>query len=656
VKPQVLRTTRHLLIVLCLLPVVPPLPALDFFLRPGGFFFIPKGEGNVAADGNPRYGYGFGGSLGAEIDLASVLSNPLGLSYSVGIEGALHSQAMQDSLADPVQLYSGGAVLGLAWFPLSRLFTRLDFAGGIYQASQGGTKGNPGLFWRGGGELGFRITPIITVAANLGYKEYLSGSRLLNTGLYAGLTMQLTFEAGKNARGEGAGVVFTQDDGVYPVFLSLYQKSPVGTITIRNNENAEIRGVRVSFRAAGYTASEFPCGELPLIAKGRGAELPLYADFSPELLRFTDTGRILGEVIVRYRCLGTEKQTARTVAVRVHNRNVFPPADAAGLAAFVSPASQEVLEYAKHITGLARSNRRTGLNQNMQFAVWLFEGLRAAGVRQDGRHTGEGEAQYPAETLGFRTGDGRDIGLLYAAALEASGISAAIIPLGGDGDFVVACHLGVDQAGAGLLFDGFERVLVVDGQVWLPLSMNVFNDGFIAAWDGGVEALNGVFAAGDGVEFIMPEAAWGQYPPAPLPAQGNTAVRVNEGNLAQAAEQVIERYIIREIQPQVEDVERRIGDSSTAEGPLLASLHNRLGILLVRAGRTAEGKGAYGRAAAMGLVPAMTNLGNLALTEKDYAEAERWFLRALEREPENAAALRGMERVGQTGDTALNKQ
>jgi hypothetical protein len=103
----------------------------------------------------------------------------------------------------------------------------------------------------------------------------------------------------------------------------------MGTLTIRNNENAEIRDVRVSFRVAGYTASEFPCGNLPLIAKGRSAELPLYADFSPE-----------GE------------------------------------------------------------------------------------VRVEG---GGEEVQFPAETPGFRTGNRRDIGLLYAAALEASGISTAII-------------------------------------------------------------------------------------------------------------------------------------------------------------------------------------------------------------------------------------
>jgi hypothetical protein len=356
---------------------------LDFSLRPGGFVFFPSGPGNKAADGNERFDVGGGGELGFELDFASIWPNPLGLGYTAGIEGGLLSNPYKQPAPGNVQTYSFGGALGLYYFPLSRLFTRMDFGFGVYQGFIGEGKGKPGLWWRTGGEAGFRFTPMFTLAAGGGWRQCQigNGGGVFNSGFYTGLALHITFETGRNSNAGGAAAAFVQDDGIYPAFLSLYQKSPAGTITIRNNENAEIRDLRVSFRAAGYTASEFPCGTLPLIAKGRSAEFPLYADFSPELLRFTDTGRILGEVVIRYRFLGKEKQAVQTVSVQVHNRNVFPPADLSGLAAFVSPASPEVLEYAKHITGLARSSRRTGLNRNMQAAMWLFEGLRAAGVR-----------------------------------------------------------------------------------------------------------------------------------------------------------------------------------------------------------------------------------------------------------------------------------
>jgi tetratricopeptide (TPR) repeat protein len=275
----------------------------------------------------------------------------------------------------------------------------------------------------------------------------------------------------------------------------------------------------------------------------------------------------------------------------------------------------------------------------MQTAVWLFEGLRAAGVRLDDTHANNDEIQFPAETVGFRTGNRRDTGLLFAAALEAAGIPSALIPL--DDDFIVACSLGIDQAAAGLLFNGLEKLLVIDGEVWMPLSMNAFNGGFILAWDGGADALDKAFASGVEADFIMLETAWGIYPPAPLPAQGNTAVRVGGGNLADIADRMIQQYISREIQPLVQNVQQQIAANPGA------ALYNRLGILFVRSGRTAEGKAAYERAAGMGSVPAMTNRGNLALIERDYAAAERWFRQALAREPENAAALQGLEKVSE---------
>jgi tetratricopeptide (TPR) repeat protein len=640
---------------------------LDFSLRPGGFVFFPAGPGNKAADGNERFDIGGGGELGFDIDFAGIWPNPLGLGYTAGIEGGLLYNPYKSPASGNVQTYAFGGALGLYYFPLSRLFTRVDGGIGVYQSVIEEGKGKPGLWWRTGGAAGFRFTPTFTLAATGGWRQYQNaGGGVFNSGFYTGLALHINFTAGKSSNAGGAAAALVQDDGVYPAFLSLYQQNPAGTITIRNDENAEIRDVRVSFRAAGYTASEFPCGTLPLIAKGRSAALPLYADFSPEVLRFTDTGRILGEVVIRYRFLGTEKQSVQTVAVQVHNRNVFAVlaqrrgsgserrrvenVDWTRLTAFVSPASPEVLEYAKYVTGLARSNRRTGLNQNMQFAVWLFEGLRASGIRlasplqeddslSASRSSVFLEVQFPSETLGFRTGNRRDIGLLCTAVLEASGIPSAIIPL--DDDFIVACNIGVSQSAAELLFNGLEKVLLIDGQVWMPLSMNAFNEGFMAAWAGGVETLNKVFADGTEADFIMPENAWAIYPPAPLPAQGTAPVRVNGGNLAQVSDGVIQQYIRQEILPQAEALQRQIAASPTA------ALYNRLGILLIRSGRTAEARSAYERAAGMGLVPAMANRGNLAIIEKDYPAAERWFKEVLEREPENRTALRGMEQIGE---------
>jgi len=41
----------------------------------------------------------------------------------------------------------------------------------------------------------------------------------------------------------------------------------------------------------------------------------------------------------------------------------------------------------------------------------------------------------------------------------------------------------------------------------------------------------------------------------------------------------------------------------------------------------------------------MTNRGNLALSENDLATAEKWFTQTMQRDLQNATALRGMARV-----------
>lgn len=625
-------------------------PALDLSLRPRGFVFIPGGAGNAAPDGSERYAVGGGADLGFEVDLASIWSNPLGLGYTAGLEGGLLFDTLKSPAEGSLQLYRFGGALGLYYFPLSRLLTRLDAGMGVYQGISDEGKGKSGLWWRLGGEAGFRFTPSFTLAADLGWQQYQNpgtGGGAFMSGLYAGLTAHITLELGEKSGGSGVTAAFAQDSGLYPALLSLYQHNAAGSITIRNNENAEIRDVRVYFRAGRYTSSEFECGTVARINKGRSAELPLYADFSPELLGFTDSGRVLGEIVIRYTFLGKEKQSVRTITAAVHNRNTIPVSDPAALAAFASYNAPEILEYAKYIMGLARNKQRSGHNQNMQFAIWLFEGLRGLGIRED-TPSGESaspaselqtiaEVQFPAQTLAYKSGTVRDLGLLYASALEAAGIPSAFIPL--EDDFIIALGLNIDEAAAETLIYDEKKRLAADGELWLPVSMRSLNSGFIAAWEQGAENLNKYFESGQTADLIVLETAWAVYPAAPLPAIGVRSSRIDPAVLSANADAAVNSYVASHIEPLIRSIQTQIQAGASAR------LYNRLGMLQARAGRMTEARAAYERAAGLGLVPAMTNRGNLALIEKDYAAAERWFKQALAVQPENAAALRGLERV-----------
>jgi hypothetical protein len=643
------------------------LVGLDFSFRPRGFVFIP--DEVLSVEGNAMYGIGGGGDLGFEVDLSTLLPNPLGIGYTLGVEGGLLLSGMQGESEKNVNIYSFGGSIGLYYFPLSRLFTRIDGAIGAYIPDFDGKTGYSGLYLRGGGEIGFRFTPGFTIAANAGWRQFQGkreegkGNSVFSSGFYAGVTAQLSFQTGRNVNRDAVGVVFDQYDAVYPAFMQLYQTNGAGSLVIRNNENAEIRDVRVSFRASPYTASEFPCGSVSFIARGRSAELPLLADFSPEILRFTDKGRILGEVVIRYSFLGQEREAVRSLILATHNRNTVTEGDAAALAAFISPTFPETTDYAKFIAGLSRNDRRAGHNQNLQYAIWLFEGLRAGGIILGDTYANETEnsgnmvVQFPAETLSYRSGNARDLTVLFAGCLESVGIQAAFVSIsreqlaikseeeGGNreesrGDeFLVAVNLGINQGAAETLFNGTGKILIIDGGVWLPLSMSAFNEGFTAAWARGVKVLDETFKEGKQADFVLVEEAWAVYPPAPLPEQGGRVVRTDANAAAREVNRAIQQYIAQEIQPLLTRVQAQVSANPTA------ALYNRLAIVQVRAGRIPDGKANYERAAGMGSVPAMTNRGNLALSERDYATAERWFRQALARDSQNGAALRGLEQV-----------
>ena len=617
--------------------------AVDFALSPGGFVFFPAGTGNETADKHQRYDIGGGGGLGLEADIASIIPNPLGIGYTAGIEGGLQYNPYKNGDGS-MRFLSFGGVLGVYYYPLSRLPVRLDAGLGVYTANDGDEKTAPGLWLRFGGETGFRFTPAFTLTAGAGWRQFqsINYSRPFNSGVYAGLGARLTFELGEQSAG-GARISVLQDGPVYPVLGTLYQKFPVGTVVIQNQENAEIRDVRIFFRAGNYTSSEFPGGSARLIPKGKSAELPLYADFSPEILRFADSGRFLGEIVVRYTFLGRERETSRTVSVSVNNRNTTAPGDNAALAAFVSPNSPEVLQFSKYVAGEARLKHRLGLNTTMEFGIWLFEGIKAAGISVKAGDSGKafpGEAQFPSQTLAYGSGSIPDITLLYMAVLEAAGIRSAFIVLP-DGEFLGAIDLGINSgdAAASALFNGRDRLLVSGNELWLPLAMSKLGGGFTAAWQEGIARIDALQEKRETAEMVIVENAWGTYPPADFPALGIRIAPPEIAAMTAAANSALDSYARSEFPPMLADIQRQIQSRPTA------ALYNQLGNIHLRMGNISQAKTAYEQAAGMGSAGAMANRGNIALHENDTAAAERWFTQALSREPDNKTALRGMEYV-----------
>jgi hypothetical protein len=617
-----------------------PLAAVDFSVRVRPYVSIPFGE---SAD---FYTIGGGADITFDVDISSLLSNPLNLGYSLGPEAGINFTPLNQ--ADSVmQVLSGGLQAGLFYYPLPRLNLRASASAGIYQASRNNLT-TLNLWYKFSGEIGFRISPTFIISAHGGYRQnnYRKDEPLYR-GLFAGITAQVQFESSESKR--DIGVELVQDSPIYPIFMGLYRGNPIGTLRITNNESVEIRNVSVSFRAGNYTASLYPCGTVPLLGKGRTAEVPLYADFAPFLFSVSENIHIPGELVIEYTLLGSPRTAAGTALVSVFNRNSFQWNDPASLAVFISPTAPEVLDYTKYIIGMARNRRRTGLNERMQNAMYLFEGMRGSNIH-DSQDQGTpyisyhvnpelvDYIQFPFQTLVYRSGDIDELGLLFAASLEAAGIPAAIIPLADD--FIVACNLGIGEAAAANYFENLDNLLVINDEVWMPLAFSIFREGFINSWYTAVNNLNYAMNSGEDIQFIILQEAWASYPPASLPVQDIQFDKPQEESIVALVETDMRRYIAVEFTPKIQ----RVFDEIKATGGS-AALFNQLGLLYVRAGMLEQAAIEYQRSASLGSVSAMVNLGNIAMLARNYTLAEQWFNLALQNDPDNQSARNNLNQI-----------
>jgi len=605
----------------CLLMI--SVAAMDFQVRLSPAAIIPA---------NKHYNLGFGAFAQADVDLFGFLT--------AGLEGNVMFEK-PEGFKDNITFVGGGIGVGGYYYPLSRLYLGAGGAFGLYSFSSkidNNTKNASDLYWRGYGEVGYRFTPAITVAAHGGYAQYMvTKSKPSMEGAFAGISLKFNFSTG--SKGSSAfGVKLSQDSDVYPLFMSAYRNCPLGTLTIRNNQGAEVRDVHISFRAGKYTASAYESEVVKRINKYSTVEVPLYADFSNEILKFSENGKISGEIIVDYEFLGKRMQSVENVVLSVYNRNSYNWGNDDALAAFINPGVEEVSEVAKYIAGVARNQLYTGMNRNIQFSAAMLEGLRLSGIKYYAEtktpyqtyHTSTelDSIQYPLQTMEFHSGDYDDLGILLASCLEAVGIPTGYLPM--EDDFIVLVDLQIKPTSAGNHFSNVDGLIVDDETAYMPLSMANFEKGFSKALAEGIKAVRTAMSNEDGnYSYYATEQAWEVYSPAVYTGAGFSFDTPSSAAIEKNVKSAIQDYIALELEGVIKNA-RASGDS------------NRIGVSLVRAGRYAEAKTEFTKAIDRGSVGAINNLANIYMIEKNYSAAASTYKRTLQKDPNNKTATNGL--------------
>ncbi len=613
------------------------LSALDFVFKIEPTVLLP----NVI---DSKWSLAPGISVQGDFDLFNLLT--------VGAEGG-YAYEQAKSTEEGINIVFGGLNAGVYYYPVSRLYLGAGGSFGIHnittQIPVSGSEGTTakkvfnGLYYKGFAEVGFRVNPSLCVNLVGGWTSLGSGTSLGDafiSGPYAALSLRMNGHLGANAKGSAIDVRIVQDADIFPVYSTVYGYEPFGTIYIKNDEGAELRNVHVSFRAGKYTSAAKLCGTVDKINRHARVEFPLIADFSDEILGFTENGKISGEIVVEYEFLGKRLTMTEPVIVSVCNRNAYIWGDASSLAAFISPDSQEVFAFAKEVAGITRNNIYTGMNANLQYAMGIMEGLRLIGMgySEDNvtpysfYHTSYemDSIQYPLQTLQCLSGDYDELGLLVCSCLQIVGVPTGYIPY--DDDFIVLVKLNMASKQALSNFASTDG-LVIDydaDQVYLALSMKSLSKGFTASYKAGSETVAKIFSDEDAYyEFVDTSEAWTSYKPVAF-STNSSVTTPKQDALVKNIRSAIQDYISSDIEEVIKRA-RNAGDS------------NKLGVALVKAGRYSEAKKEFQKAADKGSIAAMNNVANILMIEKNYSAAAAQYRRILDKDPSNAAAKKGLE-------------
>lgn len=613
--------------------------ALDLTLRLNPGVFIPVATEDFAT--------GFGGFAQADIDLFGIAT--------AGVEGELsYPQFKDESLPDFIPV-GGGIGVGAYFSPFSRLYLGAGGAVGIDTYSSLKNRSNKdddsedvhdddqeksdatpmGYYWRGYGEIGFRITPEVTVSAVGSYIDHRFTTGSFLKGINAGIGLKYVVPLSKKSSST-FGLSFDQQDSAFPLFMSAYRNFELGTLTIRNNESSEIRNVHVSFRAGKYTASTYESANIPYVNKHSSIEVPLLADFSTEVLKYSENGKINGEVIVDYELLGKKKQSIQNVVIGMYNRNAFYWSDPAALAAFISSSTPEVQQLASIFSGIETNNLIQGMNKSIQMAAAVYEGLKLSGIKfSDDKTTpyvdfhktyNLDSVQYPLQTMNYLSGDMDDIGILLASCLESVGVPTGYLIL--DDDFIVLVGTNIRAGTEKNHYQNVDGLIVDDENVYFGLSMAEFQNGFAKSRR---VASDKIAAAkldeNASIDYVGTHAAWEIYPSAVFSGTGSNFETPSKDAIEKATKAAIEDYINTDLAYVVEQA-KATGDS------------NKLGVAYLRSGKVKEAKAEFSK---VDSISCMNNLASCYMAEKDYTAAAAQYKKVLEKAPDNKIALRGLD-------------
>jgi len=621
---------------------------------------------------------GGGGSAQFSLALEPDVSFPLGDSkdlYNLGGGGLMRAELAFSKLRrvfflasvgygySPIQVDRSLSTMSFALgagldFNLSSFFSLRPFVeGGAYNSFLNAPvemQSGAYAYFGGGLDFDFDLSPSISLGLVGKYQDYYD----VYKGIGAGVS--LTIHPGAGKRAASVRIIQFRFDDVFSVFYKYYDDHSLGEAVLVNNESSPITDVSAKLQIKEYMDSPKDCQVASTLKPGESQRIALFGLFKDKVLDITEATKVPVEISVEYTLKGEKHSVTAVQTLRMLDRNAMSWDDDRRVAAFVTAKDPMMLSFSKNVLAAVGAKSPAALDRNLLLAMALHDALAldelsyspdpSRPYSETSKHKSAIDfLQFPRQTLDYRAGDCDDLSILNCALLESINVETAFITV--PGHIFMAVALDTPPDSARKLFLNPDDLIYKDGKAWAPVEITRTRDDFLDAWSLGAKEWRESDAKGE-ANFYTTKDAWAAYEPVGLPGTSAPAKMPTEADLLGRFQNDINRFVDRETAPRVAALKAEIKTSQNDPKSV-----NKLAVLYARYGQSDKAeeqllgilkKGDY--------VPALINMGNLALLQGDPSKAITYFGKAYRKEATNPVALLGLSiAYNKKGDSSQSK-
>jgi tetratricopeptide (TPR) repeat protein len=430
-------------------------------------------------------------------------------------------------------------------------------------------------------------------------------------------------------------------DDLFPSLMQQYRTHPIGTVTVRNVLDEEVRELKASLFIEGYM--DFPTESIPLSrlkAKGE-ATLDLKVLFNTAVFKLQEDLPVQGKIEVSYQTARGEQKTSKVEELMLYRKTALVWDDSAKLASFIMPNEEIVSTFAHRVSDIEAVEKKYRLASRLFRGIRVCDALGAYGIayvedpdspisRVLGKSAVVDTVRFPRMTLLIQSGDCDDTSALLGSLLESVGVSTAIMT--SPGHVFLAFDTGEPKENLWLFSHRNLEAISHQGTVWLPVETTLLAEGFLSAW----EAASKLVRKHRGkIEFLPVGEQRNRYPPLPLPATDLSVFEPPDqeiGAVFSRSIAAVEDTLYRDSLNLLEDKLR--GE----EGIRAVHLRNQIGVLHARFGKDQEAEAELSRCLSEDpdFIAPYLNLANLKMMRGELEEAVEVARAGLKRKPDSA--------------------